>query len=102
VKKGKGNTNLQLLPLQHSNLPERPIPLPKLLPRQPNRPLLPLLAQRHRKQRPITSYQQFQRRAADLVQEDITPLFVAESRLRVVEAERVGLEGLLPDCWGLG
>jgi hypothetical protein len=60
-------TNLQPLPLKHSNLPQRPIPIPKLLPRQPDRPLLRLLPQRHSKQRSVTRYQQFQWRTADLV-----------------------------------
>ena len=89
-------TNLQPLPHQHSNLPQRPIPLPKPLPRHPNRPLLLLLPQRHHEKRPIARYQQFQRRVGDLVQEDVPPLFVAEALLRVVEAEGVGLEGLFP------
>ena len=90
------NTNLQPLPLQHSNLPQRPIPLPKPLPRHPNAPLLLLLPQRHTEKRSIARYQQFQRRVGDLVQEDVSPLFVAEALLRVVEAEGVGLEGLFP------
>lgn len=33
---------------------------------------------------------------ADLVEEDFTPLLVAEARLRVVELQRVGLQLLLP------
>jgi len=95
-------TNLQPLPLQHSNLPQRPISIPKLVPRQPNRPLLRLLAQRHSKQRPIARYQQLQRRAGNLVEENVSPLLVAETRLRVVEVKGVGLEGLFPGCGGFG
>lgn len=89
-------TNLQLLPLQNRNLPQRPIPLPNPLPAQPDRPYLLVLPQRHREQRAIGRNDQVQRRVADLVEEDFTPLLVAEARLRVVELQRVGLQLLLP------
>lgn len=89
-------TYLQLLPLQNRHLPQSSIPLPNPLPTQRHSPLLPVLAQRHGEQRALGRHNQVQRRARDLALEDAAPLLVAEARLRVVEAERVRLQRVLP------
>lgn len=102
IMKGRQQTNLQLLSLQNSNLPQRPIPLPNPLPTQPDRPLLLILSQRHREQRAISRDDHVQRRVADLVDEDFAPLLVAETGLRVVELERVLLQLLFPGRGLLG
>lgn len=88
-KEEEKKTDRQLLPLKHSNLSKRPIPLPNPLPRQPHVPRLLILSQRHGEQRLLRSRDQAQSGFADLVFENFAPLLVAKAGLRVVEAESV-------------
>ena len=100
-QKKKKITNLQLPPLQNSNLPQRPPAAPHPLPRQRHLPAPHVLPERHAEQRLLAAGDDVvQRRARHLVLEDAPPLLVAEARAGVREGERVGLEFRFPGGGG--